>query len=281
MSSYLPPNVIALIDTALEEDLGRGDVTSRLTVPPELRHSGRVLAREDLIVSGGDVFTAVMQRVDPEIEVTVAIPDGSLAGLNAVVLRANGPAESLLMAERVALNFLQCLCGVATMTRRYVEALPSAKTKILDTRKTSPGLRYLERRAVRHGGGFNHRVDLAGGILIKENHIAAAGSLPAAVKRCQRGAPHPLRVQVEVRDFAEFEQALAQGADAVLLDNMAPDAIERCVNRGAGRLFIEASGGVTLDTVASIAATGVDAISVGALTHSAPAADLSFLLQVE
>lgn len=183
------------------------------------------------------------------------------------------------MAERVALNFLQRLCAVATLTKQYVDQLPrNSKTRITDTRKTTPGLRLLERDAVLHGGGCNHRVDLAGGVLIKENHIAAAGSVTRAVEQCLRGAPHPLKVEVEVRSEAELEEALTAGAQVVLLDNMTPDEIQRCVNIANHRAFLEASGGVTLDRVAQIAATGVDAISVGALTHSAPACDISFLL---
>ncbi len=274
------PGIDQLIDIAIEEDLGRGDVTTRLTVPADLEDTGRVVARQDLVVSGGDVFAAVMRRVDPGIEVVLAAPDGNRIASGDVLATARGRVSSLLMAERVALNFLQHLSGVATLTDEFVKRLPEdSAARITDTRKTSPGMRFLERRAVLHGGGYNHRADLGGGVLIKENHIAAAGTLGEAVRACRAGAPHPLRIEVEVQNEGELEEALAAGADAVLLDNMRPAELERCVEIVGGRAYVEASGGVNLDTVAAIANAGVDAISVGALTHSACAADISFLLQ--
>ncbi|MDD5308454.1 MAG: carboxylating nicotinate-nucleotide diphosphorylase [Deltaproteobacteria bacterium] len=279
MARVFPPNVETIIALAVEEDLGRGDVTTRLTVPQGARSRGRAIARSRLVMSGGDVFEAVMRKVDPGIRVEHAKADGERAAAGDVLLAAEGPTDSLLMAERVALNFVQRLCGVATLTRAFVDALPQGSpTRIADTRKTTPGMRFLEREAVRHGGGCNHRVDLSGGILIKENHAAAAGSVGEAVRLCRAGAPHPLRVEVEVRSFAELEEALAAGADAVLLDNMAPREIARCAQRARGKALVEASGGVTLSNVGAIAAAGVDVISVGGLTHSAPAADVSFLL---
>jgi nicotinate-nucleotide pyrophosphorylase (carboxylating) len=279
MTTSLPPSVIAIIELALDEDLGRGDVTSRLAVPEGASGRGRVVSKQELVVSGLDVFAEVMTRVDPIVVVEPLAADGDRVADGAAILEARGPLASLLMGERTGLNFLQRLCGVATLTRRFVDSLPAgSKTRVLDTRKTSPGLRYLEKRAVLHGGGANHRPDLGGGVLIKENHVAAAGSLSEAVARCRRGAPHSLRVQVEVRDRGELEQAIAAGADAVLLDNMGPRRVRECVELAAGQVMLEASGGIGLHNVADLAATGVDAVSVGALTHSAPAADLSFLI---
>lgn len=269
-----------IIELALEEDLGRGDVTTALAVPPGTVGVGRVVAREDLVVSGLEAFALVFEKTDPSVSVTPSAADGDRVGVGEVILLARGPLSSLLMGERVALNFLQRLSGVATLTRRFVDALPEgSRARIVDTRKTTPGMRALERMAVLHGGGFNHRVDLAGGVLIKENHVAAAGSIRAAVERCRAGAPHSLRVQVEVRDEDELREALTARADAVLLDNMGAKEVARCVEIVAGEAIVEASGGVSLATVEDLAGAGVDVISVGALTHSAPAADLSFLLE--
>ncbi len=275
----LMPWIERIVDLAIEEDLGRGDVTTRLTVPAHHQTTGRAVAREDLVMSGGDVFSAVMNRVDPKIRIEIMVEDGDSRTAGNILLTAKGKVASLLMAERVALNFLQRLCGVATLTRKYINALPKgSKARVTDTRKTTPGMRFMERRAVIHGGGHNHRVDLAGGVLIKENHVAAIGSMESAVRQCLDGAPHPLRVEAEVRSEAELNEALAAGVDAVLLDNMLPKELKRCVAIVKGRAFVEASGGINLETIAAVAASGVDAVSIGALTHSAAAADISFLL---
>jgi nicotinate-nucleotide pyrophosphorylase (carboxylating) len=269
-----------LIDMALEEDAGRGDVTTRLAVPEGAVGSGRVVAKAEIVVAGLAVFEAVMHRVDERISIERCASDGARLHKGDVALRAKGPLSSILTAERTALNFLQHLSGVATLTRRLVDALPAgAKASIADTRKTTPGMRALERAAVLAGGGRNHRPDLAGGVLIKENHIAAAGSIEAAVSRCRAGAPHTLRIEIEVRDEGELERALAAGADIVMLDNMDAEQIRRCVALAANRVILEVSGGVSLENVAALAMAGVDVISVGAITHSAPAADLSFLLE--
>jgi len=269
-----------MIDLALEEDLGRGDVTTRLTVPEGARAAGLAIARHEIVVSGMDVFSSVLRRVDPDVAVEVRRGDGEAAAPGDVLAVAAGRTASLLAGERTALNFLQRLSGVATLTRDMVRSLPpGSAARVSDTRKTTPGLRALEKRAVLHGGGQNHRPDLAGGILIKENHAAAAGSIAAAVERCRRGAPHGVGIEVEVRTEAELLEAVESGADAVLLDNMEPPEIARCVEIAAGRVLVEASGGIGLDNAAEIAATGVDVISVGALTHSAPAVDISFLLE--
>jgi nicotinate-nucleotide pyrophosphorylase (carboxylating) len=279
MMHCLPPIVEQLVDLALGEDLGNGDVTTRLTVNESSVSTGKAVAKAPLVVSGGDVFALVMKKVDPRTEVCQLKSDGTEAGPGDVLLEASGPTASLLMAERVALNFLQRLSGVATLTKRFVEQIPhGASAQLTDTRKTSPGMRFLERRAVRHGGGRNHRPDLGGGILIKENHIRAAGSVKEAVTRCLNGAPHPLKVEVEVTTEAELEEALAAGAHAVLLDNMSVDEVRRAVEIVDGKAITEISGGVTEESIEALAQAGVDIISSGALTHSSPAADISFLI---
>ncbi len=262
----LPPIVERMVALAISEDLGNGDVTTRLTAPEPVTCEARVIARESLVVSGGDVFELAVHSVDPGLAVTRLCQDGTALDPDETLLRVTGDARSVLMAERVALNFLQRLSGVATLTRRFVERLPeAASTVITDTRKTTPGMRFLERRAVIHGGGRNHRPDLGGGILIKENHIRAA-------------APHPLKVEVEVTNDAELREALDAGAEVVLLDNMTLEEVRRSVDLIDGRVLVEVSGGVSLETVEALARTGVDIISVGALTHSYPSADLSLLL---
>ncbi len=280
MNASISPLVARIVELALEEDLGRGDVTTDLCVPPDLAGRGQVISRMNgLVVSGLDVFGLVMERVDRDVVVTPRVINGQTLNEGATILDVEGSVASMLMGERVALNFLQRLSGVATATARLVDQVgPESSTRIVDTRKTTPGMRFLERKAVLHGGGQNHRVDLAGGVLIKENHIAAAGSVSRAVIRCLDGAPHPLRVEVEVRNLAELEEALSAGAHAVLLDNMDPAQLRECVEIVAGRAIVEASGGINLQTAREVASTGVDIISVGALTHSPPAADISFLI---
>jgi nicotinate-nucleotide pyrophosphorylase (carboxylating) len=280
MERALGPQALRLIDMAIEEDAGRGDVTTRCAVLPGATGAGRVVAKADVVLFGAAVFEAVMRRVDAGIAVARRAADGDRLRTGDVALTVEGPLASVLTAERTALNFLQHLSGVATLTRRFVEALPPGATAVIaDTRKTTPGMRALERAAVLAGGGRNHRPDLAGGVLIKENHVAAAGGLEAAISRCRAGAPHTLRVEIEVRNEDELSRALAAGADIVMLDNMGAEEIRRCVALAKGRAVIEVSGGVSLDNVAALAASGIDVISVGALTHSAPAADLSFLLE--
>ena len=279
MKAGTPPTVGHMIDIALEEDLGRGDVTTRLCVPADAVSDGRVVAKQELVVCGLDIFEAVMTRVDPDTVLQVEVSEGDIISKGTLMAVAKGKTASLLMAERVALNFLQRLCGTATMTRTFVNAVPpGCKVRLVDTRKTTPGLRYLERAAVLVGGGNNHRVDLGGGILIKENHIRAAGSITAAVTNCKQLGPHPLAVEVEVTNHTEVTEALNAGADVIMLDNMTNAEMAEAVALINGRARVEASGGVNLTTVAGIAATGVDIISVGAFTHSAPAADISFLI---
>lgn len=268
----------AVIRTALAEDLAEGDVTSRTTVPETLGASARIVAKQDLVMAGGEVFGRTFELIDPDVRVETLVADGQRASAGDVLVRLYGNARSLLAGERTALNFLQRLCGTATLTRRFVDAA-AGRCRITDTRKTTPGLRMLQRYAVRCGGGVNHRNDLGSGVLIKENHIRCAGGVDAAVRAARDGAPHSLRVECEVTTLDELAEAIAAGADAALLDNMDDDALREAVRLADGRLLLEASGGMTLARVATAAASGVDLISVGALTHSAPAADISMLFE--
>jgi nicotinate-nucleotide pyrophosphorylase (carboxylating) len=222
------------------------------------------------------VFAAVFQELDADVQVTAVVPEGNLARAGQVLWTVSGNARAMLMAERSALNLVQRLCGVATLTQRFVAALPpGSKTRITDTRKTTPGLRALERYAVRCGGGHNHRDNLGSAVLIKDNHIVAAGGIVRAIERARAGAPHTSKIEVEVADLAQLDEALAAGADIVLLDNFEHAAIAQAVARVAGAALVEVSGGIPLSRVAALAGLGVDVISVGALTHSAPAADIS------
>lgn len=271
----------ALIDRALEEDVGAGDVTTEATVGPEVRGRATIVQKAPGVVFGLDVAEAVFRRLDPEASVERLGPEGEWREPPAPVLRVGGRARALLTAERTALNFLGRLSGVATLTARAVRLVADAGggAQILDTRKTTPGLRLLEKAAVAAGGGVNHRVGLYDAYLIKENHSALAGGIGAAVSRAR--AAHPaLAVEVEVRDDGEIDEALAAGADRLLLDNMSPDEIRAAVARVGGRASLEASGGVSLDTILVYATIeGLDYVSVGALTHSAPALDLSLALE--
>ena len=279
------PAVRRLIELALDEDLGRGDVTSRAVFGAPWgggagadrgpRLTADMNAREPIVVFGVDLAAAIFQLVDPEIVVEVLTPDGTHADRGAVLLAVRGFAHGVLAAERTALNFAQRLSGVATLAKRYADAVAGTKARVVDTRKTTPGYRVLEKAAVLAGGCGNHRFDLGSGILIKDNHIAACGSVRAAVEVAKRNAPHPLRIEVEVTNLGELDEALAAGAEIVLLDNMTPAQVEVAAARAHGRnVLVEVSGGVTLATVAAYARAGADLISVGALTHSAPAVDI-------
>ncbi len=264
--------VVAL---ALEEDLGRGDVTTAATVPWETRGEAVLAARRPLVLSGLCVVREVYAQVDPAVEVLDVAADGERLAAGAVAARVRGRAASLLAGERVALNFAQRMSGTATLARAYVDALPAgSRTRIADTRKTTPGLRALERYAVRCGGAHNHREDLSAAVLIKDNHIAAAGGVGIAIRRARAHAPHTSRIECEVDTLSQLDEALAAGADIVLLDNFDDDALTHAVRVIAGRAIVEVSGGVTLERIPRIAAAGVDVISAGALTHSAPAVDL-------
>lgn len=271
------PAVARLIDLALDEDLGRGDITTESVVRASdgaLR--GAVVARKPLVVFGLDIAAAVFLRVDAAVRAQAAVADGEAVEAGTVVLRVHGPAGSVLRAERTALNFLQRLSGVATLSRRYADAVAHTRARVVDTRKTTPGYRVLEKAAVRAGGCGNHRFDLGSGILIKDNHIAACGSVAESVRRARQGAPHPLRVEVEVDTLAQLEEALDAGTDVVLLDNMTPEQVARASEMAHARgVLVEVSGGVDLETAPRYAEAGADFISVGALTHSAPAVDLA------
>jgi nicotinate-nucleotide pyrophosphorylase (carboxylating) len=267
-----------IIDAALAEDLASGDVTGRVTVPAHARWQARLVAKDKLVLAGGAVARAVFQRVDPGVHVEVLLRDGEVAAPGTVLMTVEGNARALLASERTALNLLQRMCGVATLTRAYVDAA-AGRCRICDTRKTMPGLRALDRYAVRCGGGHNHRNDLGAGVLIKENHIRAAGGVAEAVAGARVHAPHTLRIECEVTDLVELRQALDAGAGAVLLDNMDDDGVRAAVAIVAGKAMIEVSGSVSLERITRLAGLGVDVISVGKLTHSAPASDISLLFQ--
>jgi nicotinate-nucleotide pyrophosphorylase (carboxylating) len=265
-----------VIDRALAEDLAGGDVTSEAVVAEEERAVARAVARSPLVVCGGPVFARAFYRVDPGLRVEERLAEGTRAEPGDVLWLVEGSARAILMAERTALNFSQRLAGVATLTRRFVDAIPAgAKLRIVDTRKTTPGLRFLERYAVRVGGGHNHRDCLGSAVLIKDNHIVAAGGIRSAIERARAHAPHTSRIEIEVESLEQLDEALAAGAEIVLLDNFAPAALEAAVAKARGRALVEVSGGVTLGRVEELAALGVDIASVGALTHSAPAADIA------
>jgi nicotinate-nucleotide pyrophosphorylase (carboxylating) len=271
----LTPAVEALIALALEEDLGRGDVTSEAIFAVDDRTEGTIVAKEPLTVAGMAVAQAVFVRVGADTRFVAHAGDGAVVARGAVVAAVAGRTRALLGAERTALNFLQRLSGVATLTRQFVDAVAGTPARICDTRKTTPGWRALDKLAVVAGGGVNHRADLAAGVLIKDNHVAAAGGVKAAVERARARAPHSLRVEVEVTAVGQIDEALAAGAEVVLLDNMDPERVRESVRRIAGRAIVEVSGGINLQTVRAFAEAGPDRISVGALTHSARAVDLS------
>lgn len=278
---WLSPATSRLIDLALEEDLGRGDVTTSTVVLATAVAAGRIFTREPIVVAGLAVAAEVFRRVDPAIEIERVVQDGAQLPAGATLLTFRGPARGLLMAERTALNFLQRLSGIATVTRKFAELCQGTPTRVADTRKTSPGARALEKLAVRAGGGVNHRADLGSGVLIKDNHVALAGGVREAVRRARAVAPHGLRIEVEVDTLAQLDEALDAGADIVLLDNFTTADIALAAERARARTprpLVEVSGGVTLSLMPEFCRLGVDIISVGALTHSARAVDLSMEL---
>lgn len=264
-----------LIDLALEEDAGLGDLTSRAIFPPKHHSRAIIDAKHNLIVCGLEVSAAVFARVDPALKTHLLVADGDSVRKGATVLRIEGPTVALLTAERTALNFLQRLSGIATQARRFADAVRGTGVRIVDTRKTTPGWRALEKYAVRCGGCFNHRSSLGEHVLIKDNHIAGAGSLTKAMRLCRAAAPHTAKIEVEARTLAEVREACRAGAGVILLDNMTPAQVRAAVKVIAGRAAVEVSGGVRFETLRDYALPGVDVISIGALTHSAVAADLS------
>ena len=267
-----------LIKMALEEDLGSGDVTTLSTVPPGTQARALIKTKQECVASGMQVLGLVFRTLDPALKIDDRVADGDQLKVGDPLMLVTGNAVSILMAERVALNFVQRLCGISTLTSRFVAAVKDFKAEIVDTRKTTPGWRSLEKYAVQVGGARNHRHGLFDGILIKDNHIRAAGSILNAINHALRLAPHGLKIEVEAANLDEVKMAARFGADIILLDNM-DDALLResvaFVRDGFPAIKLEASGGIVLDNVAQVAATGVDFISVGALTHSAPAIDIS------
>ncbi len=269
-----------LLKRALHEDLGLGDITTAATVTPGQRGRARITVKDERIVfCGGPIIEPVFAMAGGEPKITALADEGQELTRGASVVEVEGRLAGLLIGERTALNFLQLMSGIATATRQFVNAVAGTRARIVDTRKTHPGLRAVEKYAVRAGGGFNHRFGLDSGVLIKENHIAAAGSVTSALEKARRLAPHTLRIEIECETLDQVEEALKAGADAILLDNMSLDDIRRARELAGECVILEVSGGVTLATVRAIAETGVDLISVGALTHSAKAADLSMRIE--
>jgi nicotinate-nucleotide pyrophosphorylase (carboxylating) len=269
----------------LDEDIGFGDITTMAIVPAQAQGHGRLLAKAPLVLAGLEVAQAVFHTADSRTSLHSLVTDGDWLEPGTVLAELHGPAQALLTAERVALNLLQRLSGVATLTRRYVEAIQHTPARVIDTRKTTPGLRLLEKYAVRVGGGHNHRFGLADGVLIKDNHIAIVGSIGKAIEQVRNQVSHLQKIEVEIDRLDQIPEALKAGADAILLDNMTPEETREAVQRvreapGGERVLLETSGGVTLETVRAYAEAGVDLISSGALTHSAPAVDISLDLQI-
>jgi nicotinate-nucleotide pyrophosphorylase (carboxylating) len=270
---------LRILENALNEDIGDGDVTTLCTVPKEQKASANLWAKAPGVLAGAEVFSAAFRLLDKNITVEWLVADGETVRAGQKLALVSGPTRAILSAERVALNFLQRMSGIATLTRQMVEAVKGSKARILDTRKTAPGLRYFDKWAVRIGGGENHRFGLYDMVLIKENHIEAAGGIRAAVQKVRACLPRPLPVEVEVKNLDELRQALELNVDRILLDNMDVPTLKKAVEITRGRIPLEASGNVTLQTVGAIARTGVDFISVGSLTHSVQALDVSLIIE--
>jgi len=270
-----------LLAAALREDLGRaGDLTSDATFEGGERASGRLVARRPGVIAGLDVAEAVFRRLDPDVEIERLVADGDRVAADTTLARVAGDAAALLAAERTALNFLGHLSGIATATAAFAEALRGTRARVVCTRKTTPGLRALEKYAVRCGGGANHRFGLDDAVLIKDNHLIVAGGVRAAVERARRRVGHLVRIEVEVGTLAELDEALAAGVEAILLDNFVLDDRRAAAARAGGRAVLEASGGITLESARAVAETGVDLLSVGALTHSSPVLDVALDLEI-
>lgn len=274
----LPLIIQEAVKMALREDLGLGDLTTWYAVSSRAQGNGRVFAKEEGIIAGLPVAEMVFHLVDNTLQIEQLVQDGARVQMGQSILKIDGRLQSILSAERTALNYLQRLSGIATKTAAWVGEIKEYPVRLADTRKTTPGLRLLEKYAVAVGGGINHRLALDGGILIKENHIRAAGGIKAAVKSVKEHAPFTLRIEVEVTDLMELEEALAAEADIIMLDNMSLEMMRQAVTLNAGRTVLEASGNVTFERLKEISATGVDIISCGALTHSYNSLDLSLLI---
>jgi nicotinate-nucleotide pyrophosphorylase (carboxylating) len=265
----------AAIEAALREDMPKGDITSESIIPSDARSEAFFLAKEEGVLAGMDVASRVFGKIDVSVIFIERFRDGSRFNRGDKLARMKGPTIALLKGERTALNFLQHLCGVATVTRQYVDAIAGTKTRILDTRKTTPGLRLLEKYAVKTGGGTNHRLSLSDMVLIKDNHLRYVGNVAEAIRRARIMVAPGIRIEVEASSLLQVREALAAGADMIMLDNMPIQTMQQAVQLAAGRVPLEASGNMTLDRVRAVAETGVDFISVGALTHSARAIDIS------
>ena len=264
-----------MIRSFLEEDVGRGDLTSESIFFENETGSARLVARETFVAAGAEAVAAEVFKVqNPALVAVDAVADGIQVSAGDILLTVSGPVVDLLKAERVALNLFQRLSGIATLTARFVDRVKGYPVRIVDTRKTTPGLRVLEKYAVRVGGGSNHRFNLTDGLLIKDNHIAACGSIKDAVARVKKNTPHTIRIEVETDTLEQVEECIECGVDIIMLDNMSLEMMSKAVQMIGGRALVEASGGVNLDSVESIAASGVDLISIGALTHSAPSCDI-------
>lgn len=271
-------NTDQLIQIALTEDIGSGDVTTDPIVEDHRTGEGKIVAKESMVLAGLDVAYEVFRTLDPAIAFKTSYKDGDHITKGSTILQLSGKLRALLQGERTALNFLQRLSGIATITRRYVDRIAGTGVRLVDTRKTTPGWRPLEKYAVRMGGGYNHRFGLYDGVLIKENHIEAAGGITEAVTRIRTASHHLLNIEVEVTNLEQVKEAIENKVDTIMLDNMASDKITEAVSLINGRALVEVSGGVNLDNILDLAKTGVDIISVGALTHSARAVDMSMLI---
>ncbi|HUS80932.1 MAG TPA: carboxylating nicotinate-nucleotide diphosphorylase [Armatimonadota bacterium] len=274
-----PATVREAVRLALAEDIGPGDITGAVTVEAQVRGRGVFLAKQSGVLAGLDVAAECFRQVDESVAFERLVGEGERFAAGDHLATVEGPARALLAAERVALNFLQRLCGVATLTRRFADAVEGTRAVIVDTRKTTPGLRALEKAAVLAGGGRNHRFALYDGVLIKDNHIAVAGGVKQAIERARAGAPHTMKIEIEAATLEQVRQALAAGADIIMLDNMDLQTMAEAVALVDGRALVEASGGMTPERVRAVAETGVDLISAGSITHSAPAVDIS--LEIE
>ncbi len=281
MHPFDHPSVSRLIATALEEDLGRGDVTTLATIPPDCTAQGKITAKADLTIAGLPLVDMVLKAVSADADARLLKSEGSSVKKGEVVVELWGNAASLLIAERTLLNFLQRLSGIATLARQFVEAIAGTQCKIIDTRKTAPGFRLLDKYAVTQGGGMNHRMGLDDGVLIKDNHIAVCGGVGTAVRLARRRVSALLRIEVECTTLSEVQEAVEAQADIILLDNMSTLQMREAVQFVHGRALLEASGNMSIDRVREVAETGVDFISIGALTHSVSAVDLSMAIAVE
>ncbi|HUN55074.1 MAG TPA: carboxylating nicotinate-nucleotide diphosphorylase [Smithella sp.] len=267
--------IIKIIKDALHEDIGTGDITTRATVSPGKKGRALAIAKDDFVIAGIDIFARTFRCLDKNIKIKKLINDGCRAKKGDLIAEVTGSLSNILQAERVSLNLFQRMSGIATLTSKYVEAVRGCKAVILDTRKTAPNLRILDKMAVRIGGGTNHRIGLYDGVLIKDNHIEAAGGITAAVRAQRKYVRRPMKIEVETKNMAEVREALRCGVEIIMLDNMNVPAMKKAVDFVAGRALIEASGNISLKNVEAIAAIGVDYISVGELTHSVRAADIS------